>query len=304
MKNSENKIPLGCIYTGEAFHFEFSTDNAHVSNREDRIRGCFGAFTHHLRLPHDKKLSGQFKYYLNICENIDEIKNIETTYDHNKANAVRNATYVGTFKSFHRDCEQLRAKLAEFVDFTIYVSNHDKLWLRGGCILRTNAVIMFQFKEQYVYQIFFVLNLFRRLTQLTSRPYYRLAQTLEESKWHDMSLVEILLLMDSSDINIPNDQRMGQYLFNPYARQITPKSFRENTAVLEHNGLLSHFSLYQCIVPFDNLHYRFEVSTSSGRLLDIPKNVLCENIDALTMQLNVNELENLYSQIKFKKNKE
>ena len=304
MKNSENNIPLGRIYTGEAFHFEFSTDKSYVCNREDKIRGCFGAFTHHLRLPHDKKLSGQFKYYLNVYEDIDEIKNIETKYDHTKAGIVRNATYVGTFRSFHQDCEQLRKELAKFVDFTIYVTDVGKLWLRGGCILRTNTVITFHFKEQYVYQIFFVLTLFRRLTQLTSRPYYRLAQTLEESKWHDMSLVEILLLMDSSDISIPMDQKIGQYLFNPYARQITPESFRENTAVLEHDGLLSRFGLYQCIVPFDNVHHRCEVPSGSGKLLVIPKNTSWEDVNTLTMKLNADELEKLYSGVKFKKNKE
>lgn len=298
MTKSELTISIERVYTSEAFQYWFRNDTNDVVSRSSALRGCFGKFTHDNYLPKNKKMTGSFSYFMNV---FSEETSIQEMYGTNVATGkpmenIRNATYIGSTTELREDCKWLKHYMQQFVDFDVNICHTSKCWRLNACVERTNVYLVFHFKDVYLYQIFFVLNTFRKLTQLTSRPYYRLAQQLAKDKWHNMSFINILLMMDVTDICIPLDQKVHHFLFNPRAKWLTPESFKAQVEVLEKIGL-NNLYLYQCIIPFDGVNIRY-YAPDTIRLLK--KDNWCDN-DVLHLELDVSNLEKAYEKIRIPK---
>lgn len=297
MTKSELTIPIRSIYTAEAFQYYFSNDSHDVSSRHSDLRGCFGKFTHNDFLPKNKKMTGRFCYFMNVFPegtSVKEMYQIDARNGQPK-NHIRNATYIGTLEELRRDLRWLEHYMQQFIYFDVSAYQTSKCWRSNVYVERTNTILNFYFKDAYLYQIFFVLNTFRKLTQLTSRPYYRLAQQLAKNKWHNMSFINILLMMDATDIAIPMDQKIHYFLFNPCAEWLTPESFKAQVEVLEKSGLDSWY-LYQCIIPFDCVHTRIDAPNTIPLTKNYNKGDWGDN-DVLHLELDASQLEKVYENI-------
>lgn len=297
MKKSELTIPIKSVYTSEAFQYFFKNDDADVISRHSDLRGCFGKFTHNDYLPKNKKMTGTFSYFMNVFPEGTSAKEMSGINVHSgqSMKGIRNATYIGTIEELQNDCRWLEKYMQQFIDFHVSAYDSSKCWRINSGIERTNTIMNFRFTDAYLYQIFFVLNTFRKLTQLTSRPYYRLAQQLAKDKWHDMSFINILLMMDATDICIPGDQKTHQFLFNSNAKWLTPESFKAQVEVLEESGL-HRWNLHQCIIPFDCVHVTVSVPTIIPLMENFNDGGWLNN-DVLHLELDVSQLEKVYEKI-------
>lgn len=302
MEKSELTIPIKSVYTAEAFQYFFDNGENDVVSRHSDLRGCFGKFTHNAYLPKDKKMTGNFYYYMNVFTEKTSIKEMNgiNICDGQPTGRIRNATYIGTRSELLDDFKWLEKYMQQFVNFHVNVHPTLKFWRGGGCCIeRTNTLMNFCFTDAYLYQIFFVLNTFRKLTQLTSRPYYRLAQQLAKDKWHNMSFINILLMMDATDICILNDQKTHDFLFNPCAKWLTPEAFKAQVEVLEESGL-NHWFLYQCIIPFDCVNIRTYVPHAISLTKNYNKGDWGDT-DVLHLELDASQLEKVYENIRIPK---
>lgn len=301
MKKSELTIPIRSIYTAEAFQYFFNNDKNDVISRHSDLRGCFGKFTHNDYLPKNKKMTGSFSYFMNVFPEGTSVKEMfgVNTRNGQPMKNIRNATYIGTIEELRHDFQWLEKYMQQFINFSVSAYRTSKCWRINAGIERTNTCVNFRFKDAYLYQIFFVLNTFRKLTQLTSRPYYRLAQQLARDKWHNMSFINILLMMDATDMYIPVDQRTHHFLFNPCAKWLTPETFKAQIEVLEESGLDCWY-LYQCIIPFDCVNARTYIPSTIPLMKNYNTSDRGDN-DVLHLELDASRLEKVYENIRIPK---
>lgn len=288
--NDSNKleIPKTYVYTGEAFAYDIHNKEYVVHSEIDCLRGCFGNFTHHYTVHRDKPFSCTFRYYFRkiVDDTCDQkyLMDINAERPSTDTGRIRNALYIGSNRELQADIEWLYDILNQYVPFNVWHNTTLKDWRYNNyCINHTNYSLVFDFKDCLMYEVFFVLTTFRRLMQLTSRPYYRLAQKLAKEKWHNLSFINILLLLDNTDINIPVDQKIGFHMFNPEALYVTPQSFKDNKSRLALNSR----SLHECIVPLKRQSYTF-----FRNMRCILKPNSSDNI--LDLQFNMDKLEELY----------
>lgn len=288
------------IVTNERFDFTLMTSDAYTDVIQNTPNGCFGKLTH--------AISGT-KLIDHLHVDIHMLVYDNTTLDfpllskyllppHGIRQTITNATVIDSMDSFHKELIWLSNYLQRYVAFHRYDQESIRVWTHSTYISETNYIVHFDFSRCYMWEVFFVLNCFRRLWQLTTRPYYYLAKQLYEQRWHNLDFVNILLLTDLSTMVVPNDQRIGHFFMDTNCETwISPDTMQETRNQIAQNANCFKLnSLSGLIMPVVK-HKAAGYYKSWSQVDLVPKNYN----DVLTLQPDASKMEDIYNLVNHQK---
>lgn len=218
---------------------------------------CFGDLTS--ALPSNHKVSGHVEIYFNNY--YDRIKQLAKDVAITESN-VGTALHPDLFNTlFFKLITELRSFIPHnarmFEDMYWPMSNYDYGDSEGFVI--ANKCIGVEFCNLYYYEIFFLLDMYRRLVTFDSIRSVLAAYKLHAEQWKHLSFVQLLLISDFYNIYCtPSDSLIGMIYFSNLKHLcslLTGKKFKD---------INNH-------IP-DNISGRYAISYSSV-IVDNPGNV-------------------------------
>lgn len=294
------KIDPRQITTNEKFDFYLITSDNCIDVVQNIPNGCLGKLTHAIK---------NTKLINSSCVKVHMLVYDHKTLDfpllakhihqpHDVYPIIANATVIDSIDSFRREHRWLFDYLQRYVTFYMYGNEYVRIWTNSTSISATNYTLTFNFGNCYMWEVFFVLNCFRRLWQLTTRPYYYLAKQLYEQHWHNLDFVNILLLTDLSTMVVPSDQRIGRFFMDTDCETwISPDTMQEtrNQIVKQNNGF-NGASLSGLIMPITA--HKAAGYYKSWHYIDL---VSQGYDDVLTLQLDAAKMEDIYNLVNHQK---
>lgn len=243
------KIYKSQIIYGEMFKAYAIVKNETISYQSGYMDICFGNFTQNLQLKYDKMEKAVVTLFFN------HDPEMLTTINGKR---LLNYTVFESESQCKREFSYIYKHVKPYVDFkyTAHINECDKTF-RGRyseTIYHCNSYIELKFENCYMYEIFLVLQMYRRFLQLTSKREYWLSKELTRKKWHGLSFVNIAVFCDSFANLLPADQKILQngYFSETYLTKFTNKTiFKNNRQYLKESKLCSLSSM--CVI--DLKHY-------------------------------------------------
>lgn len=210
----------------EFFKFKCDRFNRRCNRKIDNYaNNCYGSLTR--SVPVNEKLKKvSVDLYFNLFSS-------DTESDFVNVKENRHARVVfATQKQCSNELKYIYRHVSQYVNFD-YTINYDKPceWVRelSRLTFKTNSVLHLEFRNHYMYEIFFVLHAFRRYINLNSNFGHYQSKKLAKKKWHNLSFMNISLLLDYGNFRLPHDQKM-LYYFNIRAcsKFLSKNEFKNN----------------------------------------------------------------------------
>jgi len=243
------KIYKSQIIYGEMFKAYAIVKNEKVFYNTGYMDICFGNFTQNLQLKYDKMEKAVVTLFFN------HDPEILTTLGGKK---LLNYTVFESESQCKREFSYIYKHVKPYIDFkyTIRINECDRTFRNrySDTIYHCNSCIEFEFENCYMYEIFLVLQMYRRFLQLTSKREYWLSKELTRKKWHGLSFVNIAMFCDSFPNLLPFDQKIlrNGYIGKSYLTKFTNKTvFKNNKQYLKESKLCNLSAM--CVI--DLKHY-------------------------------------------------
>lgn len=243
------KIHKSRVIYGEMFKAYAIVKNETISYQSGYMDVCFGNFTQNLQLKYNEMNEAVVTLFFN------HDPEILTTPGGKK---LLNYTVFESEKQCKREFSYIYKHVKPYVNFkyTVHINECDKSFRDRYCekFYHCNSYIEFEFENCYMYEIFLVLQMYRRFLQLTSKREYWLSKELTRKKWHGLSFVNIALLCDSFANFLPNDQRIlkNGYFNKTFSTKFINKTiFKNNKQYLTKANLCNLSAM--CVI--DLKHY-------------------------------------------------
>lgn len=233
LTNKNSECDSNVVFEGSVF---FSYRINYYLNNQQHIEeyssiskhACFGRLTK--PLPEDTPVNGEVTIHFQHYRNLEELI---------KANKILK-TNVGTLLSVHQirnmfctlnKCLQTYVRHNSYIEFdTQYTAVSDWDADREYAVLKDHIHI--EFTDLYDYEIFFILNMYRRLITFDVIRSTLAAYKLASERWKNLSLVQLLLLSDFFNVGYtPVDSLIGCIYFqgvNDIVSFLTTTKFKEN----------------------------------------------------------------------------
>lgn len=202
------------LYSGEAFSVKTST----VQNwNSGYLKGCWGSFTKHYN---SGRSTVAFTIHFNTYSPDISLREISDQHSHamnindKQALLLWNYDVVMLVEDIRKEFAYLKRHLKAYVDYRYYTkfNSEEKRWFGAGSMdVRTNSELTLVFHNQPMYKIFLIANMYRTFLSMRSREAYFVAKNLTKSRWHKLSFVNIMLLLDMLTSK-SSDSRIGDAL--------------------------------------------------------------------------------------------
>ncbi len=239
-------INLDLLHDLEFFAFKCYRFDNRCKRKMDRVtKGCYGELTHSVPTTEKlKKVLVDLHFNLFSSDTESDFVNIEANR-HDKV-------VFATQKQCSNELKYIYLHVSQYVNFD-YTVNYNKpcIWTRefSARKFKTNSVLHLEFCNHYMYEIFFVLHAFRRYINLKSNFGYYQSKKLAKQKWHNLSFMNISLLLDYGNPKLPFDQKILNYF-----SVLTCSKF------LSKNEFKNNFYAYEKLKPF-MIQHKIALST-------------------------------------------
>lgn len=209
-----NLRPQDTLFSGEAFSVKTSSGR----NWDNSVlTGCWGSFTKHY---HNVHSTVAFTMYFNTHSPSTSLQEISDKHVHStdrsdkRALILWNYDIVMSVEDIRKEFAYLKQHLKKYVDYRYYTkfNSKERRWYGAGSTnVQTNSELTLVFTNQPMYKIFLIANMYRTFLSMRSREAYFAAKNLTKSRWHKLSFVNIMLLLDLLT-NKSSDSCIGQAL--------------------------------------------------------------------------------------------
>lgn len=224
---------------------------------------CFGDLTN--ILPSNQKVSGNVKIYFNNYYNrIEQLVKDVTITESNIGTALKPGLFNILFQTLNRGLQSFISHSAYMREDMYWpISNYDYEDYKGFVV--ADKCINISFSNLYYYEIFFLLNMYRRLITFDTIRSVLAAHKLHQEQWKRLSFVQLLLISDFCNRKCtPTDSLIGMIYFS-------------NLRHLRSLLTIEKFRDIKNYVP-NYTHGRYAISYSSV-IVDDPINIRTEQFD-------------------------
>lgn len=174
---------------------------------------CFGDLTS--SLPSHQKVSGYVRIYFNNYYNrIEQLAKDVAITESNIGTALNPDLFNLLFHKLRTELQSFVPHTARVLEENYYpISNYDYEDHKDFVI--ADKCIIVEFRNSYYYEIFFLLNMYRRLITFDTIRSVLAAYELYEEQWKHLSFVQLLLISDFCNRKCtPTDSLIGMIYFS------------------------------------------------------------------------------------------